>query len=106
MIPPNLERLEQQFHEEMIEIYQRAKAECRYVANRFLQMVSELGGLAAAKRLLASEGYQEGFTRLCMEGRLDLSMEATILKEPWRQLFSADELRIAKDRLDQVGYPC
>jgi len=96
--------LEAAFHKEMLNIYEQANTECNYVATRFLQMVGRLGGIQAAKQLLANEGYSEGLTRLWEEGRLDLSMEALILRDPWRKLFSAEELGIAQQRLKELGY--
>lgn len=96
--------LEAQFHQEMLNVYHRAKSECRYNAIRFLEMVTDHGGLAAAKMLLASKHHPEGLTRLWKEGRLDISMEALVLKEPWRRLFSEEELRMARKRLDDLGY--
>ncbi len=73
-------QLERDFHEEMIRVYERAKKECRYAATRFLQMVTDHGGLAAAKMLLATPRMSEGLTRLWKENRLDISMEATVLR--------------------------
>lgn len=96
--------LESAFHKEMLDVYERAKAECSFVATRFLQMVVEMGGLAAAKRLLASDGLSDGLTRLWQEKRLDISMEARILRNPWRQLFTNEELEIALRRLTELGY--
>jgi hypothetical protein len=97
--------LESRFHQKMIEVYELAKKECNYPANRFLQMVGELGGLAAAKQLLASSRHPEGLTRLWEAGRLDISMEALVLGEPWCSLFSPVELAIARKRLASLGYP-
>ena len=96
--------LEAAFHAEMLNIYERAKTECKYVATRFRQMVGQDGGLAAAKQLLASEGYSEGLTRLWEEGRLDLSMEALVLRDPWRKLFTIGELEVARKRLTELGF--
>jgi hypothetical protein len=96
--------LEAAFHKEMLDIYERANTECNYVATRFLQMVGRLGGLVAAKQLLASEGFSEGLTRLWEEGRLDISMEALVLQDPWRKLFTVEELEIARQRLTELGY--
>ena len=36
-------------------------------------------------------GYSEGLTRLWEEKRLNISMEATVLQEPWQALFTEDE---------------
>jgi hypothetical protein len=51
----DLKAKEAAFHEAMLEIYQRWKAECGYKATRFLQMVRNRGGVEAAKKLLASD---------------------------------------------------
>lgn len=92
------------FHHKMIELYERAKTECHYNALRFHQMVQQHRGLATAKMLLASNHYSEGLTRLWELKRLDISMEATLIQEPWCTLFSPDELAIAKKRLKELGY--
>ena len=96
--------LELAFHERMRQIYNQAKTECGYTATRFLQMVNADGGLKAARKLLASGGYSEGLTRLWEEKRLDISMEATVLSEPWCQLFTEQELSIARKKLEELGY--
>lgn len=53
--------LEQQFHQAMLDIYRRAAAETGYKPTYFLQMVSELGGLEAARTLLQKTGMSDGF---------------------------------------------
>ena len=97
--------LEDAFHQKMVEVYERAKTECHYHAGYFHQMVLRDGGLAAAKKLLASKQYPEGLTRLWELKRLDLSMEALVVQEPWRSLFTGEELAAAKKRLKDLGYP-
>lgn len=96
--------LELQFDERMRQIYDQAKDECGYTATRFMQMVAQYGGLGAAKNLLNTPGYTEGLTRLWEMKRLDISMEATVLKDPWRQLFTPEELSKAEVKLKQLGY--
>lgn len=87
--------LEQDFHSEMVTIYTRAKKECDYNATRFLQMLSEHGGLETAKRLIGADNVSDGYTALWEFKRLDLTVEALILRQPWNGLFSAEELEIA-----------
>jgi uncharacterized protein with NAD-binding domain and iron-sulfur cluster len=99
-----LDDLEVRFHREMLCVYRRAKDECHYNATRFLHMVSEQGGLAAAKSLLHAEGYSEGLTALYELGRLDITMEAVVIQPPWSQLFTEDELATARRRLQNLGY--
>ena len=95
--------LENQFHEEMVRIYHEA-TEFGYYPTYFLQMVSNDGGLSAAKRLLNSNDTSSGFVRLWEEERLDLSVEALALQEPWSELFTDSELDAARHRLKELGY--
>ena len=95
---------EKQFHTAMVNIYKRAKDECGYHATYFLKMVSELGGLEAAKRLLRSKKTQHGFGELQKHGRLDLTVEAHVLKPEFSPLFTEAECQEARDRLEEFGY--
>jgi hypothetical protein len=47
-----MNEVEKAFHERAVKIYKDAKAQIRYPANRFLQMIRRDGGLAAAKHWL------------------------------------------------------
>ncbi len=99
-----VENVEAQFHKAMIGVFQQAKEECGYVATRFLQLVSEQGGLRAAKNLLHKERPSDGLFELWKRGRLDLSMEALVLQEPWFELFTEEELKEARRRLQELGF--
>ena len=95
--------LEVQFHQEMLRIYDEAST-FRYYPTRFLQMVNDHGGVQAAKILLGKDAPSYGFERLWEECRLDLSVEALVLRDSWRDLFDLDELREAYRRLDGSDY--
>lgn len=93
------------FDEAMFEIYRRAKSEARCSASVFLNMVVRQGGLATAKFLINSKQVSVGYTRLYERGRLDLTLEATILdNEKWHSHFTSDELDRAAKRLQSYGY--
>ena len=96
--------LEIQFHEAMLDIYRRAKAEAGYNATRFLTMVVNQGGLETARYLLHAETVSEGYTALWDRERLDLTVEATILRPEWHDLFTDVERRIAVKRLRDYEY--
>lgn len=95
---------EKQFHQAMVEIYETAKIECGYNATRFLQLVGSKGGVAAAKQLICKPGGTEGFTTLWECGRLDLSVEAHVLKPEYRELFTDEERKLCIERLKEFGY--
>ena len=96
--------LEKRFDRAMREIYVTAKRECGYNATRFLQLVSEKGGLVAAKQLISKPGGTEGFTTLWQCRRLDLSVEAHVLKPEYESLFTDEERRMCRERLEEFGY--
>jgi hypothetical protein len=96
--------LEDQFHQAMIDIYLAAKRDCNYNATYFIQMVERHGGVETARRLLASDTPQTGFTVLWECERLDLSVEAQVLKPEYASLFTEAERHTARGRLAEYGY--
>ena len=88
----------------MVGIYKVAKRDAHYNATRFLQMVSEAGGLATARQLLHATTVSDGFTSLWIAKRLDLSVEAHVVKPEFASLFTDEERRTAQARLDEYGH--
>jgi hypothetical protein len=91
------------FHFEMVRLHARARDEAGYSASTFLQQVREQGGLAVAKRRLATDAVSAGFKKLHELGRLDLSIEALVLHDEFAPLFTERELARARERLDRHG---
>lgn len=99
-----MKTLEKKFNAEMQNIYMTAKKELGYNATRFLQLFSEKGGVQAAKILISKEGGTYGFEVLWEHKRLDLSIEAHVLKSEYSTLFTDEERTMCKDRLQSFGY--
>ena len=99
-----MESLETKFNSDMQQIYIRAKKELKYNASRFLQLVSEKGGLQAAKQLISKDGGTYGFEILWKNKRLDLSVEAHVLKPEYASLFNDEEKDMCRRRLNEFGY--
>ncbi|MDD3417209.1 MAG: hypothetical protein PHY47_24975 [Lachnospiraceae bacterium] len=99
-----MESLEKRFNEDMKQIYQRAKKELNYNATRFMQLLSEKGGVQAAKQLISKDGGTYGFEVLWENHRLDLSVEAHVVKTEYRELFSKEEIEKCRNRLIEFGY--
>lgn len=102
--------LKRRFEQAMYEqVYERVWHECGYRAERFRQMICPpkpgqtgtlyRGGLATAKTLLAKKSA--GFEVLDKKNRLDLSVEALVVKPEWAPLFTGEELRLALLRLEE-----
>lgn len=67
-------------------------------------MVAAQGGLSATSQFLSSTTPASGFMRLWKGDRLDLSVEALAIQEPWSALFSCAELTTARRWLEDLGY--
>jgi hypothetical protein len=99
-----MDDLERRFNGAMVSIYETSKRELGYNATRFVQMISEQGGLTTAKQLLWSSAPSEGFTTLWERGRLDLTVEAHVLKTEFTPLFTDADRDQARDRLEAYGW--
>ena len=98
-----MKTLENRFESDLINKMNIAKKQCKYNPTRFLQTLHEMGGVATAR---ATGKQTDGFTRLFLEGRLDLTMEASVVEEQYRQLFTDDEIAYCRDSLQNAGYNC
>lgn len=85
------------FAEELMETYRRCER-IGYKPTGMLQMIAEHGAINTARRLMAAPP-SEGFHRLALLNRLDLAIESIVLREPWRALFTDQELKKAERRL-------
>jgi hypothetical protein len=99
-----MDELDRRFHRAMIGIYETSKRELGYNATRFLQMLSEQGGVATARQLLWSDAPSDGFTTLWSHGRLDLTVEAHVLRSEFERLFSDADRDHAHERLKAYGW--
>jgi hypothetical protein len=95
--------LQQQFHHAMIGVYENAK-DHDYFATYFKRMIDQYDGLGAAKRLLSKPEIQEGLRRLWELHLLDRSMEALVIQERFKPLFTEAEIAETRRRLTELGY--
>lgn len=98
-----MEKLELEFLKELDIRNDIAKQELKYNATRFSQMLNGMGAVDTAKKLISS-GMSDGFTKLYMAGRLDLSTEAVVVMPKYKSLFTKEEVEICKKRLSECGY--
>ena len=98
-----MDTLAQKFEEELKMKMLRAKKECKYNPTRFNQMLAAHGGVETAKRLISNArktgNTSEGFSTLFLCGRLDLSMEDSVCKSEYAQLFTDEEIAYCKEVL-------
>lgn len=95
---------EARFQRAVMDGFETAKRECKYNATYFLGMVADHGAVGAAKRLLAKDSVSDGFGTLFMCGRLDLTVEAFVVRPEFAELFTTEEIETARRRLKDYGY--
>ena len=86
--------------------FQESIRQCQgfgYVPSYFMRMLEEHGAVGTARQLLGHDQVSEGFTRLWNEGRLELTVEAIVLRPEFHELFTASERRTAQQRLTELG---
>ena len=88
----------------IIGVTARGVTSSEYNAGYFWQMVCEKGGLQTAKHLIHTEQPSEGFSKLWELKRLDLSVEAHVIKPEYKELFTDAEQQICLARLEEYGY--
>lgn len=96
-------RVEDNFAQRMTDIYRRGRDEVGYNATYYRSMLAELGPLGTAHKLLATPAISDGFAALWERGRLDLTVEAVVAEPQFAELFSAEEIAMARRRLEQFG---
>jgi hypothetical protein len=99
------EDLYSEFEREMWRLYEEPKAKYGYNATFYRRMLEQHGALATARRLAGDPKHHQGLTRLWELKALDLSVEALILREPWRQLFDAEVQSAARAKLGYGNDP-
>lgn len=99
-----MDTVKNKFHAEMLNIYKTAKEDLNYTPVRFLQLVAQKGGVQAAKQLISTDRATDGFWILCEHKRLDLSVEAHVLKPEYSELFTEAEKEMCRKRLREYGY--
>jgi hypothetical protein len=95
----------QRFSEEMINSYYLLGEETGYRPESLLKSVGRHGGVETAHRLLRSSQPREELDTLRKIHRLDISVEAFVLKPEYASLFSDEERETARIRLRSRGYP-
>lgn len=95
---------EQKFQQELTDKSLTAKKECGYNPTRFIQMLALRGGVQTAKDLISKGTISDGFTTLQMAGRLDLTMEASVVAAEYSELFSDNEVNYCYQLLCDCNY--
>ena len=98
---------ENEFNVRIFKTYDLAR-DIGYSARRYLQKIRMDGGIKSSKYWLnpkkKDQPASEGFKTLINKGKLGISLEALVLKYPFNNLFTKEELDVARSRLIKAGY--
>jgi 5-methylcytosine-specific restriction enzyme A len=98
---------ENEFNIRIFETYDLAK-KFGYTALRYLQKIRKDGGVKSSKYWLnpkkKEQSPSKGFQTLIKKDKLDISLEALVLRYPFNNLFTKEELDVARSRLLKGGY--
>lgn len=92
--------LEKKFETAMRKIYVDARS-IPHNASSLMSMLENQGALITAQRLALAQNPSPTFIKFFEKGRISLTVEALMVREPWRQLFSDEVIRAAETRLKQ-----
>lgn len=80
------------------------KREARFVWPRLTTMVTRYTAVGLAKRQVLKVGVAPGFQKLKDAGRLDLTIEALVLRPDFAPLFTREDKSAARRRLAAHGF--
>ena len=93
------------FTQELKMKVQRSKAECNYSPTAFSHMLEQYGGVETVKRLIAASirtgRLSDGYAKLFMLGRLDLTAEDSVCKPQYAPLFTPEEIAYCRNLLQK-----
>ncbi len=100
-----MDKLAIEFQNELQDKVFEAKKKYKYNASYFNQMIAQHGGVMTAKKLIEkairTSNPSDGYTKLFMLDRLDLTMEDSVCKEKYRSLFTEEEVNYCKSLLNR-----
>lgn len=96
--------LEKKFSVEWMKKAEEAQGIDGYNATRLLKNIEEHGGVSTVRRILERNGCSENFEILKKHNRLDLSMEALVVKGEYGALFDDKEVNDCFSLLCDCGY--
>ncbi|ONI46748.1 hypothetical protein AN644_02630 [Candidatus Epulonipiscium fishelsonii] len=100
----NKDSLKQKFNKEVINTYKRIATEVKYKSSGLLTQINKYGGYEASLKYIMTDANTMDFSVLWEYQRLDLSIEALILKEDYKSLFPDYILEFCKNRLKEYNY--
>ena len=99
-----MDKLEKKLQDEVIKNCEIAEKEYGCKMTRFLETINRFGIVRTAQEILRKGRTSDCFNKLVEEGRIELTMEATIVKAQYSELFTDEEVNACYNLLCEKGY--
>lgn len=95
--------LEKEFTKELLDNVAEMK-QYGYNPTIYTRMISENGAINAAKKLVVKDVQSSGFATLIMLRKLELSVEASVIKDKYKDLFTDAEIQNSIRKLKEANF--
>lgn len=96
--------LEKKLQQEVIRNCELAEKEYGCKMTRFLQTIERFGIVRTAQEIFRKGRTSDCFNKLAEVGHLELTMEATIVKGEYAELFTDEQVNYCYELLCEKGY--
>ncbi len=96
--------LEKKLQQEVIKNCELAEKEYGCKMTKFLQTIERFGIVKTAQEILRKGRTSDCFNKLAEVGRLDLTIEAVIVKGEYAELFTDEQVNDCYELLCEKGY--
>lgn len=96
--------VETKLQEQIIKNCEIAEKEYGCKMTGFLDKIERFGIVRTAQEILRKGRTSDCFTKLAEEGHIELTMEATLVKDQYAELFTDEEVNACYDLLCENGY--
>lgn len=96
--------LEKNLQQEVIKSCELAEKEYGCKMTRFMESINKFGIVRVAQEILRKGKTSDCFDKLVEEGGIELTMEATIVKVEYSELFTDEEVNSCYELLCEKGY--
>ncbi|MGN2339478.1 hypothetical protein ACTFIN_15350 [Clostridium cagae] len=99
-----MDALEKELQQKVIKNCEIAENECGCKMTRFLGIIERFGIVRTAQEIFRKGRTSDCFNKLVEEGRIELTMEATIAEPQYAKLFTDEEVNNCYELLCEKGY--
>ncbi|MGL4338425.1 MAG: hypothetical protein ACRCST_16190 [Turicibacter sp.] len=99
-----MEKLEKKLQQEVIKNCMVAENECGCKMTRFLETIERFGIVKTAHEIFKKGRTSDCFNKLAEANRLELTMEATVVKGEYAELFTDEQVNDCYELLCEKGF--